>query len=84
MMYLIDYIAYGPHSWYKIQIFKEICRKTDLLTSWLRQQSAGMGPYPWGQGRGSEVLDTDTLYIILCVCVMELTDIAGICIRSFI
>ena len=27
ILYLIDYIAYGLHLWYKILIFKEICRK---------------------------------------------------------
>ena len=27
ILYLIDYIAYGLHLWYKICIFKEICRK---------------------------------------------------------
>ena len=26
-MYLIDYIAYGLHLWYKIYFFEEICRK---------------------------------------------------------
>ena len=26
-MYLVDYIAYGLHLWYKIYIFKEIYRK---------------------------------------------------------
>ena len=26
-MYLIDYIAYGLHLWYGIEMFKEMCRK---------------------------------------------------------
>ena len=27
ILYLIDYIAHGLHLWYKIYIFKELCRK---------------------------------------------------------
>ena len=33
ILYLIGYIAYGLHFWYKIQIFKEICRKPIFPTS---------------------------------------------------
>ena len=31
ILYLIDYIAYGLHLWYKIYLFKEICRKPITL-----------------------------------------------------
>ena len=33
--YLIDYIAYGLHLWYKIKMFKEMCRKPISLHSGL-------------------------------------------------
>ena len=37
--YLTDYIVYGLHLWYKIQMLKNKSADNVAKTSWLRQQS---------------------------------------------
>ena len=50
----MDYIAYGLHLWYKIQIFKEICRKPIPLPPGLGSslQCVWMPPVQSYQGQG--------------------------------
>ena len=42
ILYLMDYIVYGFHLWYRNLNIQGNLPETNFLTSWLRQQSAPM------------------------------------------